>query len=315
MPITTDEAVAGMRILVAIAKADGKIDPGERASLAEALEEAPLPVGTTVEALLEGDPRFDDAVTEVKSRAGRDDVFKAAYAMANADGSFAPEEQALLEKLRAAWQIPEETAAALAKVFAEPHAADLVAVPKGEAAGRAREGDVGDDILRFSLASGLLGAFPVPVLAILADVAIVAVQLEMVREIGSHYGYGVDREMAKSMLYGLGLGTGTRIAVNNLMKLVPGWGSAFGAASSFASTWALGKVMKEYFASGGEGDTSGMRGQYDAARKEGKAAYGDHAAAVDSMRREKTGKVVALARDLESGKITRAEYEKRVAAL
>jgi uncharacterized protein (DUF697 family) len=299
---------------VAVAKADGKIDPGERATLAEALEEAPLLEGATVDSLFDGDPRFDAAMNEVKSAGARDDVFKAAYAMANADGTCAPEEQALLDRLQAAWAIPKETAAALQKVFTEPHAAELVQ-PSAAHDRPGREASVTKDILYRSLVAAVLGAFPVPGLAIITDLAVVAVQLEMVQRIGAHFEYRVDRDLAKSLLYGLGLGTGARLAVNNIVKLVPGWGSAFGAVTSFATTYALGKVIEQYFAEGGEGDTSGMRGEFEARRKEAKAAYGEHASLVDQVKREKAGKLVALARDLEGGKITRAEYERSVAAL
>jgi uncharacterized protein (DUF697 family) len=313
MPMTEDEATAGLRILVAIAKADGKIDPGEKAALAEALAEAPLGAGTTVDELLAESAPFDDALSAVRNKPARDDVFKAAYAMANADGSCAPEEQLLLDRIRVAWDIPAEDATTLARLFAEPHAAELVAA---SAPAKPELGSsVDDDIVKFSLGSAVLGAFPVPGLAILADLAVVAIQLKMVQEIGAHFEYRVDRTLAKSLLYGLGLGTGTRIAVSNLVKLVPGWGSAFGAASSFATTFALGKVMEKYFADGGTGDTSGMRGDLEAARKQARASYGERAAEVEAWKREKQGQMVVLAKDLDQGKITRAEYESKVAGV
>ena len=130
----------------------------------------------------------------------------------------------------------------------------------------------------------MLGAFPIPGVAIATDLAIVAVQVKMVRDIGQYHGHKVDKEGAKSLLYGLGLGTGARIAVNNIVKLVPGWGSAFAAVTSFAATFAVGKVMEKYFADGKKADAAALKKEFQAAQKEGKAAYAEHKDEVAALR-------------------------------
>ena len=68
------------------------------------------------------------------------------------------------------------------------------------------------------------------------------------------YGFSVSSCMSSALSEpdGMGLGTGARLAIANLAKLLPGWGSVVGATTSFASTYALGKVMEKFFAEGGK---------------------------------------------------------------
>src|SRR6476659_6355828 len=98
----------------------------------------------------------------------------------------------------------------------------------------------------------------------------------MVRDIGQYWGHPLDRSAAKTMLYGMGLGTGARLAVNNLAKLLPGWGSAVGATTSFASTFALGKVIDKMFASGkGPDESDRLRAEFKTAEQEARGVYTD----------------------------------------
>jgi uncharacterized protein (DUF697 family) len=161
----------------------------------------------------------------------------------------------------------------------------------------------------------VLGAFPVPGLAIATDLAIVALQVKLVRDIGQYWGHKVDKEAAKTLLGGLGLGTGARIAVANLAKLVPVWGSAFGATSAFATTWALGKIANRYFERGRPADLGELKKEMKAAEKEAREAYASQKDAIEAKRRDTEAKLTALAEQRKTGAITQAEYEQQVAAL
>ena len=92
-----------------------------------------------------------------------------------------------------------------------------------------RATEIKSDVLKYSVLSGALGAFPIPGLAIATDLAVVGLQVKLVRDIGQRWGHKVDKQAAASLLGGLGLGTGARIAVSNLAKLIPVWGSVVGA--------------------------------------------------------------------------------------
>jgi uncharacterized protein (DUF697 family)/uncharacterized tellurite resistance protein B-like protein len=315
MSITEAEAVAGLRILVAVAKADGTIHDDERTALTAALEGVKLPDGTTVEKLLAEETNLDGALGAVTSAAARDEIYKSAFGMARADGVISTEEQKLLDRVREVWDISEKQTSVVARLFAETKDTVLPSNIQAitDAAKRAKE--IREDVIKYSLLSAVLGAFPIPGVAIATDLAVVAVQVKMVRDIGQYHGHQVDTESAKSMLYGLGLGTGARMAVNNLVKLVPGWGSAFAAVTSFASTFALGKVMDKYFIDGKKADAASLKKEFAAAEKEGKAAYAEHKSDLDELKSKQKDKLDKLAKDLKDHTITQAAYEHEVAQL
>jgi uncharacterized protein (DUF697 family) len=314
MAITDSEALAGLRILVAIAQADGIIQDEERTALTAALEGATLPKGTTVDSLLAEKVNVDKEIAAVKSPQSRGDLYESAYGMAHADGKCTKEEQKILDQLKKSWEIPEKQATFVARIFAETKDTVLPSniQPIEDAAKRSKE--ITEDVLKYSLLSAILGAFPIPGIAIATDLAIVAVQVKMVRDIGQYHGHKVDRESAKSLLYGLGLGTGARIAVNNIVKLVPGWGSAFAAVTSFAATFAVGKVMDKYFADGKKADAAALKKDFKAAQAEGKAAYAENKGNLEALAGQRD-KLEQLGSDLKDGKLTLEAYEKEVSQL
>ena len=123
--------------------------------------------------------------------------------------------------------------------------------------------------------------------------------------------------MDQLVLYALlGLGTGARLAIANLAKLVPGWGSAVGATTSFASTYALGKVIDKFFESGAsEEDAGKLKDDFEAAKNEGKEVYSQQQDAIVESQRSYASTLDGLAADLKAGKITQAEFDERVAKL
>lgn len=315
MSITDTEAVAGLRILVAIAKADGTIQDEERAALSSALEGVTLPKGTTVGSLLGEDVNVERERAAVTGADARREIYQSAYGMAHADGRCTAEEQAILDGLRKAWDIPEKQATVVARIFSETKDTVLPSNIQPVADDAKRSKEINEDVIKYSLLSALLGAFPIPGVAIATDLAVVAVQVKMVRDIGQYHGHKVDRESAKSLVYGLGLGTGARMAVNNIVKLVPGWGSAFAAVTSFAATFALGKVMDKYFVDGKKADAASLKKEFAAAQKEGKASFEEHKASLDALGAKQKARLQELSNQLNDGKLSLAEYEKQVAAL
>lgn len=100
------------------------------------------------------------------------------------------------------------------------------------------------------------GVVPLPVVDVLA---ISAVQLKMLKQLGDHYGVAFREHRVKSivgsLIGGLGsYGLGT-LAVMSLMKVVPFAGQALGSVAvpiaGGALTHALGTVFVQHFESGG----------------------------------------------------------------
>jgi uncharacterized protein (DUF697 family) len=235
--------------------------------------------------------------------------------MLHADGTGSAEEQRLLERMRTTFSIDEAKASATRRVLEEakdtllPSNIDPINEPVR------RQKAIDQDVLKYSVLSAVLGAFPVPGLAIATDLAIVAMQVKLVRDVGQYWSHKVDKEAAKTLLGGLGLGTGARIAVSNLAKLVPVWGSAFGATSAFATTWALGKIANRYFERGRPADLGELKKELKSVEKEGKEAYASQKDTIEAKRRDTEAKLTALAQSRKAGAITQADYEQQVAEL
>ena len=311
MAMNEVQAVASLRLIVAIAKADGEVAPAERQQLEAALAGLPLG-GLSVDALLAEPVAVDAQLKLLDTPEARENAWQAMYAMAWADGECVPLEQVVLDHAQQTLGIEETQANVVHRLYSEardtvlPSSLEPIADPVKRAA------EIKEDTLKYAILSAVLGAFPVPGLAILTDLAVVAVQVKLVRDIGQYWGHKVDQSAAKSLLFGMGLGTGARMAVNNLAKLVPGWGSAVGAATSFASTWALSKVADEYFRNGCKDDPAVLLSAFKSAEKEGKAQYEAHKGEVAAKKMTDAARLEQLAQDTKSGRISQAEYQKKV---
>ena len=119
MAISESEASACLEVLVAIMKADGRIDPGERKSLAAALE-AFETSGTSVDALLDAPVDLDAALAKIRSEEAREQTYRSAWFMAHADGSCGQAEADLLAKVEAALAPSPASKARVSQVFAKP---------------------------------------------------------------------------------------------------------------------------------------------------------------------------------------------------
>jgi tellurite resistance protein len=88
------ELRASLRVLLAIAQADGDVDADERRLLAGVAEQMDAPLGSDERVDL------DAALTEIKSDDAKEITFRAAVAMASVDGHCTEAEHALLVKVR-----------------------------------------------------------------------------------------------------------------------------------------------------------------------------------------------------------------------
>ena len=315
MAMNEIESVASLKILVCIAKADYAITPEERAVFDEAVRHAKLPGNLTYKVLFEDHHDFDALLKEITSQEGKDVTFSSAFAMAYADRECHPAEQALLDKIEKAFVVPKEKKGLIKRVFQE--ARDTVSLTSITpiADPRKRQSEINEDLLKYSVLSAVLGLNPVPIVSIATDVAVVGLQAKMFRDVGQYWGRETSKDTVKQIMGGVGVGTGARIAVNNLAKFLPGVGSAVAATTNFASTWALGKVANQYWESGGKADMKMLKELFVKSHEEGKTAYQQHKAEIDARIKANKGDLDALAADYKAGKLTQADYERRVLEL
>lgn len=315
--ISRDESMASLRLLVHMARADGVLHGKERQVLESSLAEADVDDGTDMQSLLDAPGELDAVLCALRSPAAREHAYDAVFAMAYTDGECAPSESALLERIRATLRIEDEHHRSLERLFEHKPGAGFVpkADPAPAFAGLERQAKAQSETRKTAIVCALLGAFPVPGLAIATDLAIVGLQVALARDIGRYWGQEMDRDQAKGILAGFGVGTGARIAVSNLLKFFPGWGAAFGAASAYASTYAVGRVMQTYFEEGRGVDADTLQKAFEAAKAEGREAYEKDKQTIASHEREHRDELQALNTALKAGQITQAEFETEAARL
>ena len=316
--VNQQEVLASFKVLVSMAKADGKLLEEEFASLADSFEEIHLPEGVTVDRLLsEDDEPVDTLLSQITSEIAQEMVYQSAYAMANIDGECSTEEKELLEKIgttfstsklwgRAEWLESLERRSTRSSISEQVRQID-------DPEKRALEVD--NAITDACFLNAVLGAFPLPGIAIAFDMLVYWNQLDLAQTIGQSWGYDrANENLRKALLGSLGI-TGTRIAISNLAKLVPVFGMVVGATTAYASTWALGKVANEYFASGGEMDAFSLRQAFKQAKKEGEAVYQTKADEIAAKKQAIEPQLQLLNEELKSGSITPDEYQTKLKEL
>ncbi len=106
-------------------------------------------------------------------------------------------------------------------------------------------------IWSYAVAAGAAAAVPLP----LVDLPLLlAVQTKMFHSIASIYHQELDRKTIGEVLGTLGVGYLGRLGGRELLKVIPGYGSAIAALYSGASTYALGRTLCVYFVRVREGN-------------------------------------------------------------
>jgi uncharacterized protein (DUF697 family)/uncharacterized tellurite resistance protein B-like protein len=316
--INQQELTASFQLLVQMVKADGKIMPEELESLAFAFDSVTLPEGMTIDSLLNTDLDTDQLLAQITSDTARELVYQSVYTMANIDGECSGEEQQLLEKIssvftssmvigKQSWLEELERKARMGKSIAT----QLQQI--GDPVKRRNEVDKLTTDMCFI--NGVLGAFPLPGVSIAFDLLIYWNQVDLCQSVGEVWGYNRSRDdLRKALLQTMGL-TGARIAVSNLAKMVPVLGMVVGGTTSFASTWGIGKVADQYFASGCTLDRATLKAAFQQANQEGKTVYKQKEAEIAAKKQAIDQEVTSLSQQLAKGEISQAEYQQKLQEL
>ncbi|MEZ4321219.1 MAG: hypothetical protein R3F61_27335 [Myxococcota bacterium] len=299
-----EKTLAGFRILVAIAKADGRISPEEL----DALHDSFGPHKALVERLIAEDVDVDRQIALLGDEETRARVYRSGFALAHVDDHMAHDEVNILERV---W--PEHEEDSLVEEVLEEVKDTLLPsniMPIADPA--RRQDEIEHDTLKYSIISAIVGATPIPGVAIIADAAVIAIQVKLVRDIGQYWGHTIDGPAAKSLLGTAAGGLGVRVAVNNLMRFVPGWGSAFSAATSFASTYAIARVANAYFAGDKALDDNAMRDLFKKAKAEGEGVYSQRKHEVDALKDRHGDQLKDLGHQVGGKAMSAADYERAV---
>lgn len=287
MTIQERDALAAICLLAAFA--DGDPDEQERARLKAIADQLGTDGQISTEVYQRVIFKQTDAAKEaavLSTPELKRQAFDMALGVCDADGSSSPAEKQFLSALAANLGIPADEAKqaieqvdllasdpldagpAVAGVAGAAGAAGVAtAITPSTAQPNALDKELDGSILNYSILNGALELLPQG----LASAAIIPIQMKMVYAIGKKHGYTLDRGHIKDFFATAGVGVasqvvegfarklvgglienvGGRFIGKGLAKSISGWGqTATGAAFTFASTYALGQVAKQYYAGG-----------------------------------------------------------------
>lgn len=303
------EALASLQLLVHVAKANGVISEEERSGIQDALEGSSLPGDYTIDSLLAEDQPLESVLAVIQSEEARHQSFSASYLLAYADGECSLEEKALLDDLQKRWNIPDSELADLHNAVMISQGSMGASVNAPSQAHRAEDSQ--QIIKVYRILASIAGAVPIP---IIGEVMVLATQMRMVAKIGETFGRSLDKASIKALLATAGLGTGARMAISSLAKLVPAFGSLVGAAGAFVTTHAMGQVAIKYFESGGTLTNDSIKSIFKEQKAAGEKEYQASKASIDANK-EVAAKMTELGKQLKSGAITQDQYDAEIAKL
>jgi len=317
--INQQELIASFKLLVQMAKADGKILPEEIESLQDSLAQVELPEGLTINSLLAEELDTKALLAQITSDTARELVYQSVFTMANIDGEVSPEEEALLKEVsqtftsnmvigKQGWLEELERKSRMGKYTIAGQLQQIADPVK-------RQNEVDKLTTDMCFINAVLGAFPLPLVSIAFDMLIYWNQLDLAQSIGEVWGYNRSREdLKRALLRTLGV-TGVRIAVSNLSKMIIPLGMVVGATTGFASTWAIGKVADRYFASGCNLDAATLKQIFRTAQQEGQAKYREREPEITTKKQQVEADITRLSQQLRDGAITQEEYQAQLQKL
>jgi uncharacterized protein (DUF697 family)/tellurite resistance protein len=246
-------------------------------------------------------------------------AYEMAVAVCDADGRHSDAEGRFLEQLRAALGLSGSEAATVLDQADELAEIDLTApvaataaaaVGVGAAAATVGAGsrgapplppdarnvsaEVDSSILKYSILNGALELLPQG----LATMAIVPLQMKMVYGVGKAYGISLDKGHIKELIAAVGVGMTSQVVEGFARDLLGGLAkkflgknaakvvkSATGAAMSFATTYALGQVAKQYYAGGRKLSSVDLRAIFGREVERAKGLYAQHKPQIEQSAR------------------------------
>ncbi len=279
---TDHEPIVTIAFLAAVA--DGRASPEELSQLRSALGRLGMTnLDAVAERVAKGQVPLGDVTRQLSGDDARRLAYETALVVCHADGPVNEKETRFLNDLRGALGLGpaalgelEQAAAALAGA---PLTAPAVTVGPANSAS-----DAGLDqlILEQAILTAAVDLLPEG----LANVVILPLQLRLVYQIGRHHGQQLDAEQIKDLVATLGLGAAAQAMEGVVRKLVGSaargllgsliggaGGLAAGAAVTFASTYALGHVAKQYYAQGRKLSADDLRALFQRFQDEAQALF------------------------------------------
>lgn len=283
-PTTEQENQAIARICVLAAFADGEQDERERAQIEQIVKgwSGQGEAASAYQDVLSGRLTLAQLAAQLQTASARALAYEMAVCVCHADGVLKDSETQFLAELHQALGLDQKVT--------EPHqqaAQALIQQPLASPAppliDAGREEDVEQMVLHTAILTGALELMPHS----LATMAIVPIQIRMVYKIGKRYGFELDRGHIGDFLATVGVGLTSQVFEGFSRRLVGGLarglagglfgglaGQAAGSAFSFATTYALGQVAKQYYSGGRTLTTQQLKQVFSSMLDQGRSLQG-----------------------------------------
>ena len=261
--MTELEQKAILSVCMMAALCDGAGTEQERGEIRKLAAKLPSGSSIDVEAIFKDvflrRRSLPETVRDLTSAESRQAAYDSAVFACNADGAINDLEKEFLQGLAKDLNLPST---ALNEAQKQVDTANL---PVAAAAAATKMSDVELDkmILDASVMNGALELMP----ETLSTMAIIPLQMRLVYRIGKNFGYEMDQNYIKDFAAALGVGLTSQYLEVLARKILGGVFGGIGrqAASSgmsFAVTYALGQVAKQYYAGGRKLDTVELKGMF-----------------------------------------------------
>lgn len=279
--MTEQEREAIVAIALMAALSDGHASDDEQRQIRTAFGGASMPdLDGLIGRITTGQLRLEEVTARLSSDDARRGAFETSMLVCHADGPANAAEQRFLASVRTLLGMDATLASAIDRdVAAVSGAAAAAQVTSGKPPS---PGGLDDLILQQAIITGALEILPDR----LANLAIIPLQLRLVYQIGQAHGQQLDANQVRDLAGTLGIGAAAQVMEGAVRKLLGGaassilggllggtTGLAAGAAVTFASTYALGHVAKQYYAQGRRLSADDLRSLFARFQAEAKALY------------------------------------------
>jgi uncharacterized protein (DUF697 family) len=298
-------------VLVRLAIADHQLEDPEKQMLTEAIRVLNLPKEITLERLLDDRTSLNELLKKINSPIIRERVYQSAYLMARVDGKLESSEDELLTRIKTQLMLSDSVVEKLQAVVSEAQELSIAEQIEAINDPEKRAAAVRTNIRLMSLMHAFSGAMPIPGFAIVTHLMIYKDQVELVQKIGRIWGYPEDYKTPElnQALFGTIGATAARVAISNVMLLIPVWGSVVGASTAFSMTWAIGELAQKFFA--GEVDQATLKEEFADAKLLGQKVFQDSQKIIVAKQQEIASRVQELQSDLQSGRLNQQDYLKQ----
>jgi len=218
-------------------------------------------------------------------------AYEMAAAVCDAEGQTNADEKRFMDELRSVLGMPPAAPAAPpAQESLEPSA--VFAVPVTLLG--PDDAEIDSLVIKYAILCGGLELLPQS----LSTMAIIPLQMKLVHGVGEKYGYSLDRGHVKELLATAGVGATSQVVEGMARKFLGGFfkkaggglaggiaEGATGAAMSFASTYAVGRIAKAHYSSGRQLTTASLKALFQKEAASGKELYSNYSGEIAAKAR------------------------------